>query len=83
MPATARRSELERKPAPLPPRLKSVADLMRAWRAAAGLSTAEAGERLNLSRRTIEDIELGRSRANDELARIALEKLSTDAENTR
>lgn len=56
---------------------------MRAWRAAAGLSTAEAGERLNLSRRTIEDIELGRSRANDELARIALEKLSTDAENTR
>lgn len=61
------------------PREKSVADLMRAWRAAAGLSTEDAGKRLNLSRRTIEDIELGRSRAEDVLARIALKKLIEDA----
>lgn len=67
----------------MPPRRKSVADLMRAWREHADMTTAEAGARLNLSRRTIEDIELGRSRADDELARIALEKLSTDAKNTR
>lgn len=58
----------------MPPR-KSVADLMREWRRIAGLSTADAGEQLGLSRRTIEDIELGRSRANDRLAEIALKKL--------
>lgn len=51
---------------------KPVADLMREWRAAAGLSTAQAGERVGLSRRTIEDIEQGRVRANDELTRLGL-----------
>jgi transcriptional regulator with XRE-family HTH domain len=53
----------------------SIADLMRAWRAAAGLSTAAAGERLGLSARTIEDIEQGRRRAGDRLTAIALEFL--------
>jgi predicted transcriptional regulator len=56
-----------------------VADLMRAWRAAAQLSTAEAGARLGLSPRSIEDIEQGRRRADDELTRIALKKLIEDA----
>jgi transcriptional regulator with XRE-family HTH domain len=56
---------------------------MRAWRAAAGLSTANAGERLGLSSRAIEDIEQGRRRAGDIMARIALEKLCTDAHNSR
>ena len=51
---------------------KSVADLMRTWRADAGLSTAEAGERVGLSRRTIEDIEQGRIRVDDELTRAGL-----------
>lgn len=56
-------------------RQRSVAELMKAWRAAAGLNTAAAGERLNLSARAIEDIEQGRRRVGDELARIALKKL--------
>jgi transcriptional regulator with XRE-family HTH domain len=60
------------------PRERTVADLMKAWRAAAGLSTAAAGERLKLSARAIEDIEQGRRRADDELARIALKKLLDD-----
>lgn len=45
---------------------------MRAWRAAADLTTAEAGERVGLSRRTIEDIEQGRIRVDDELTRAAI-----------
>lgn len=53
----------------------TIADLMRAWRHAAGINTAAAGDRLGLSRRTIEDIEQGRARADDELTRIALESL--------
>lgn len=53
----------------------SIADLMREWRRLAGLSTAAAGERLSLSRRTIEDIELGRSRADDVLGRHGLTAL--------
>lgn len=56
----------------MPPRRKSNADLMREWRALAGLNTAMAGERLALSGRAIEDIEQGRRRAADELTRIAL-----------
>lgn len=56
-------------------RQRSVAELMKAWRAAAGLNTAAAGELLNLSARAIEDIEQGRRRVDDELARIALKKL--------
>lgn len=60
-------------------RQQSIADLMRAWRALAGLNTAEAGDRLGMSGRAIEDIEQGRRRADDELARIALKKLIEDA----
>jgi transcriptional regulator with XRE-family HTH domain len=57
----------------------TVADLMRQWRAAAGLSTTEAGDRLGLSPRTIEDIEQGRRRAEDHLSMIALNALLTEA----
>jgi predicted transcriptional regulator len=57
----------------------TVADLMREWRRLAGLNTAAAGERLRLSSRAIEDIEQGRRRVGDELARIALQKLIEDA----
>ncbi len=62
---------------PVPPR-PTVADLMRQWRAAAGLTTAEAGERLDMSGRSIEDIEQGRRRADDRLTEIALKKLIGD-----
>jgi predicted transcriptional regulator len=53
----------------------TTADLMRQWRAAAGLSTTEAGSRLGLSSRTIEDVEQGRRRAGDQLSMIALNAL--------
>lgn len=56
-------------------RRKTVAELMREWRTLAGLNTAQAGERLGLSSRSIEDIEQGRRRAGDELTLIALEAL--------
>ena len=59
-------------------RHKSVADLMREWRGLAGLNTAQAGERLGLSARSIEDMEQGRRRAGDELTLIALEALISD-----
>ncbi len=52
-----------------------VAALMRQWRRAADLNTSEAGARLGLSARNIENIEQGRRRAGDELTRIALEAL--------
>lgn len=58
---------------------KSVADLMREWRAAAGLSRAAAAARLALAPNTVRDIEQGVSRADDVLARIALKKLIEDA----
>lgn len=54
---------------------KSVADLMRDWRRRTGLNTAEAGERLGLSGRAIEDIEQGRRRAGDVLTALALKNL--------
>ena len=57
----------------------TVADLMRQWRAVAGLSTTEAGSRLGLSPRTIEDIEQGRRRTGDQLSMIALSALLTEA----
>jgi DNA-binding XRE family transcriptional regulator len=57
------------------PATPSIADLMRKWRRLADLSTAVAGSKLGLSRRTIEDIELGRSRAGDTLTRYGLEML--------
>ena len=59
--------------------IKTIAVLMREWRYVAGLSTVEAGKRLGLSGRTVEDIEQGRSRVDDEFARIALKKLIEDA----
>jgi DNA-binding XRE family transcriptional regulator len=52
---------------------------MREWRAAAGLSRSEAGSLLNLASKTIRDIEQGRSRADDVLAKIALKKMIEDA----
>ena len=63
----------------MPAKSKSVADLMREWRALVGINAAEAGERLGMSSRSIENIEQGRRRADDELARIALKKLIEDA----
>jgi transcriptional regulator with XRE-family HTH domain len=60
-------------------REKTVADLMRAWRVAAGLTRAQAGERLGLALGTIRDIEQGLSRADDVLAREGLKKLLADA----
>jgi DNA-binding XRE family transcriptional regulator len=62
----------------MPPREKSVADLMRQWRQAAGINSASAGQRLGLSARTIEDIEQGRTRVDDELSRLGLKKLLDD-----
>lgn len=63
----------------MPPREKSVAELMREWRRLAELSTSDAGARLGLSSRAVEDIEQGRRRADDAFARIALKKLISDA----
>lgn len=54
---------------------KTVAELMRQWRSTEGISTTEAGDRFGLSKRTIEDIEQGRRRVDDELTRIALSSL--------
>ncbi|MEQ1698121.1 MAG: helix-turn-helix transcriptional regulator [Hyphomicrobiaceae bacterium] len=61
--------------------MTTVAYLMREWRRLAGLNTSAAGERLGLSSRAIEDIEQGRRRVDDELARIALKKLIEDTNN--
>lgn len=61
------------------PREKSIADLMREWRRLAGLSRADAAVRLDMAPGTLRDIEQGLSRADDALARIALEKLIDDA----
>jgi transcriptional regulator with XRE-family HTH domain len=61
------------------PREQSTADLMRAWREAAGLTREQAGERLGLALGTIRDIEQGLSRAGDVLAREGLKKLIEDA----
>jgi DNA-binding XRE family transcriptional regulator len=60
------------------PREKSVADLMRAWRAAAGLTREQAGDRLGLGEMAIRDIEQGLRRADDVLTQIALKKLLGD-----
>src|SRR5262245_5831468 len=57
----------------------TVADLMRKWRRLLEINTTEAGERLGLSSRSIEDIEQGRTRAGDELTRLGLEGLIHDA----
>ena len=60
----------------------SIPDLMRTWRKLLGINTAAAGERLGLSGRTIEHIEQGRVRADDELTRIALQSLIADSEKS-
>lgn len=52
---------------------------MRTWRRLLEINTAQAGERLEMSPRAIEDIEQGRRRADDVLTRIALEALVHDA----
>ena len=57
----------------------SVADLMRLWRRTADINTAEAGRRLGMSARSIEDIEQGRRRAGDKLTEIALRTLIAEA----
>ena len=62
------------------PNAPAVATLMRRWRHAARLNTAEAGRRLGLSGRSIEDIEQGRRRDGDILTWIALETLLERAE---
>lgn len=61
------------------PKQLSNAELMRTWRRLLEINTAQAGERLEMSPRAIEDIEQGRRRADDVLTRIALEALVHDA----
>jgi len=61
------------------PRRATNAELMRSWRKLLEINTAEAGARLEMSPRAIEDIEQGRRRADDELTRIALLALLKDA----
>lgn len=58
---------------------ESNAELMRQWRKLLEINTAEAGTRLGMSPRAIEDIEQGRRRAGDTLTRVALESLIYDA----
>jgi transcriptional regulator with XRE-family HTH domain len=58
---------------------KPVADLMRQWREVAGLSRAEAGERLGLAPNAIRDIEQGLRRNGDVLSAWGLKKLIEDA----
>jgi transcriptional regulator with XRE-family HTH domain len=60
-------------------REKSVADLMRAWRVAAGLTREQAGARLGLGAAAVRDIEQGLRRSGDVLTQIALKKLLDDA----
>ena len=60
---------MPRKPDP------TVAELMREWRKLAGLSRAEAGERLGLGEAAIRDIEQGLRRAGDVLSAEGLKNL--------
>ena len=57
------------------PEQPSIADLMREWRRLAGMSRADAAAMLRMAPGTLRDIEQGISRADDELARIALDAL--------
>lgn len=59
--------------------MSSNADLMKLWRRLREINTAEAGRRLGMSPRAIEDIEQGRRRAEDVLTRLALEALVHEA----
>lgn len=60
----------------------TVAELMRTWRRIAGLNSTAAGRRLGLTKSSIDNIEQGRRRADDELTRIALEALIRDARSS-
>jgi len=59
--------------------MTSNAELMKKWRRLLEINTAEAGARLEMSPRAIEDIEQSRRRDGDVLTRIALESLIYDA----
>jgi len=50
-----------------------LADAVKAWRAARGLSAAAAAERLEISVRTLEGIEQGRPFRYEKILRLALE----------
>lgn len=65
------------------PREKTNAELMRIWRKLADINTAEAGKRLDLSPRSVEDIEQGRTRVGDVLTRLGLDALIHDAAHDR
>ena len=54
-------------------RLKPLAETLKAWRAARGLSAAAAAERLEISLRTLEGIEQGRPFRYEKILRLALE----------
>jgi transcriptional regulator with XRE-family HTH domain len=54
------------------PRQKSLADVVKAWRAARGLSAAAAAETLGLPVRTLEGIEQGRDFRYEKMLRLAL-----------
>lgn len=62
--------------------IPTIAELMRQWRALASLNTAQAGDRLGISSRTVENIEQGRRRVGDVGLRIALEALIASAKKS-
>jgi len=61
------------KSVPASNRLMPLADALKAWRAARGLSAAAAAERLEISVRTLEGIEQGRPFRYEKILRLALE----------
>lgn len=54
------------------PRPKSLASLVKEWRAARSISAADAAEALGLPRRTLEGIEQGRPFRYEKMLRLAL-----------
>lgn len=62
--------------------MTTIPSLMRQWRHILSINTKEAGARLGLSGRTIEEIEQGRRRSGDRLTEIALQSLIRDAEKS-
>ena len=61
------------KSVPASVRLKPLADALKEWRAARGLSAVAAAERLEISVRTLEGIEQGRPFRYEKILRLALE----------
>ena len=55
------------------PRTKPLAELLRQWRVGMGYNTAQAGEELGMSARTIEGIEQGRPFRYEKMLRLVLE----------